>query len=286
MKTITEFSGFVLADALKKLVEISPKPVITKGPKKDLPKKTGIVIKPKAQAVEAAPAVETPESAAAASSSSETDATPSDITPTDITPTDIGMGEPVTEGAEVSVAPAETAADATPATEATPTAEPAAPVVDTAALMGEAFKMEGEKLGFFMNALEIAKRRPQHIKRIIVMSLNEGEKAPADTIEKDGKVYLMEHFFVPEAQKHLKKGKTFGKGGGKGGGKGKKFGDKKRSGGGGPGRGDSSDRPRGPRAPRDGAGPGRDGAQANSGKKPVITPKANAITPKNPPASS
>ena len=67
--------------------------------------------------------------------------------------------------------------------------------------------------------MEIVKRQPQHLKRVVVMTAGEGEKAPAGTVEKNGKHYLAEYFFVPKPKfDPRKKGDgrgRFGKGGGK-----------------------------------------------------------------------
>lgn len=95
--------------------------------------------------------------------------------------------------------------------------------------LGEAFKLEGEKLGYLMTAIDIASQNKEGLKRVLVMSLNEGEKPPA----KASKVEEM--YFVPEMhierqakQPHKDEGKggrhgrggKGGKGGGKGGGRG------------------------------------------------------------------
>lgn len=88
--------------------------------------------------------------------------------------------------------------------------------------MGETFKLEGDKLKHFLNALDVAGQSGQNLKRVMVVSLNEGEAAPAKAVK------VEEHYYVPEmlitaapAPKADSKGGKFGgRGGGKGGGKG------------------------------------------------------------------
>lgn len=58
--------------------------------------------------------------------------------------------------------------------------------------IGEAFKFEGDKLKHFVNALEVAGQNTEVLKRVVVMSLNEGEKAPAKAIQ------VEEFHYVPE----------------------------------------------------------------------------------------
>ncbi len=64
--------------------------------------------------------------------------------------------------------------------------------------MGEKFKMEGDKLKHFITAIEVANQNQDRLSRILVASLNEGEKIPpkAEKIE--------EHYYIPEFQVDLK----------------------------------------------------------------------------------
>ena len=62
------------------------------------------------------------------------------------------------------------------------------------AKLGELTKLEGEKLGWFLNALNLVKGNRGNLKRVIVMQANEGEKAPSDAKEIDGKHYTIEFF--------------------------------------------------------------------------------------------
>jgi hypothetical protein len=88
------------------------------------------------------------------------------------------------------------------------------------ASLGEAFKFEGDKLKHFIAALDVAAQNTQNLRRVLVVTLAEGEKVPARAAQ------VEEHYYVPEllvtaapkpAADH--KGGKGGKGrGGKGGG--------------------------------------------------------------------
>lgn len=60
------------------------------------------------------------------------------------------------------------------------------------ASLGESFKFEGEKLTHFVNALEVAGANSANLKRVVVMSLNEGEKAPAKAVQVEAFHYVPE----------------------------------------------------------------------------------------------
>lgn len=118
---------------------------------------------------------------------------------------------------------------------------------ETSQALAEAYKLEGDKLKHFTAALEVAKTRSDHLKRVIAFSIAEGEKAPAGSVEKEGTHYISEFFYVPETKKPHggRDGKKFGGKGGRGGkGKGKgggRGGDRDGRGGGG-GRGGPKDK--------------------------------------------
>lgn len=147
--------------------------------------------------------------------------------------------------AEISV---ESSVEETTAVEAAPT-EPApeAPSLETA--FTEAFKYEGDKLKFFINALDIAKKRPNGIKRVVVLTLAETDKAPAGAEKRDEHHYLVEYF--PQSAREAARaaqgrGDRNDRGGKRGGRDGKRGGGRD-----GKGRGDAGSRgPREPRAPR------------------------------------
>lgn len=91
--------------------------------------------------------------------------------------------------------------------------------------LGETFKMEGDKLKYFVNALEVAGQNPQNLKRVVVVSLNEGEAAPAKATQFEEMHYLAETISTAKYEAPAKPDKNArgGKGrGGKGGGDSKK----------------------------------------------------------------
>jgi hypothetical protein len=88
--------------------------------------------------------------------------------------------------------------------------------------LGEAFKFEGEKLTHFVNALDVvAQNNNNTLKRVVVMSLNEGEKAPAKAVQVEAFHYVPEFVatakpVVAEEAGHKGRGKG-PRGGGRGG---------------------------------------------------------------------
>ncbi len=85
---------------------------------------------------------------------------------------------------------------------------------ETQTSLGESFKFEGDKLKYFMSALEVAGQNPENLRRVLVISLNEGEQAPPKATK------VEEVYFVPEYQgtaKPVSQEKAQGKGGGRGG---------------------------------------------------------------------
>ncbi|MNL18829.1 hypothetical protein D3C87_1399940 [compost metagenome] len=88
--------------------------------------------------------------------------------------------------------------------------------------IGESFKMEGDKLKYFINALEVAGQNQKDLKRVYVISLNEGEKAPAKATQLEELHYVPEFLITakPAAPAADAKGGRGGKGGNRGGGRG------------------------------------------------------------------
>jgi hypothetical protein len=89
--------------------------------------------------------------------------------------------------------------------------------------LGEKFKLEGDKLKYFVNAVEVAGQNLEKLSRVLVVSLAEGETIPPKATKVD------EHHYVPEFQTDAKKiadQKAMPKGGA-GAGKGKGKGDRK-----------------------------------------------------------
>ncbi len=100
------------------------------------------------------------------------------------------------------------------------------------AAFGETTKLEGDKLTWAQAALEMVKTARGAVKRILVMSAAEGEKAPAGAVQKGDHWFSIEYFpeafrkSAPAADRDFggRDGKRGGKGGrgrdGKGGGRG------------------------------------------------------------------
>lgn len=64
--------------------------------------------------------------------------------------------------------------------------------------LGETFKLEGDKLKHFFNAIDVAIAHPEKLQRVLVVSLSEGEKAPQKATQ------VEEHYYVPEFVKEIK----------------------------------------------------------------------------------
>lgn len=158
------------------------------------------------------------------------------------------------------------------------------------AALGEALKLEGDKLSLMLAALEVAETRSDNIKRIVVFAAEEGKPGPKGAVQKEDKHFLAEYFFSPQAQP---RGPREGRDGGRGGRGGKKGRGGKRGGRGGrEGGGDRGPRREGapaeasregggggerrPRPRRGGGKPGEPGAKPNV--KPNVTPKTQAPT--------
>jgi hypothetical protein len=138
------------------------------------------------------------------------------------------------------------------------------------AALGEALKVEGDKLTYLLGALEATNEAIRDdFKRVIVASLGEGEKAPSGAKQVGDKYYTVEHYApafrkgAPEESRGFgKRGGRDGKGrGGKGGKRGERGGREGGRGGDRPGGGERGGRGgersaggRGPR-PAQAAGP-------------------------------
>ncbi|MGZ3686744.1 MAG: hypothetical protein ACXWP5_02335 [Bdellovibrionota bacterium] len=133
------------------------------------------------------------------------------------------------------------------------------------AALGEALKVEGDKLTHLMNGLELVGTKHGDLKRVVVFTLAEGEKPPAQAQQKGENWYLVEYYPSLEKPRNAGgprdgKGRDGKRGGGKGG----------KGGRGGPGRG-------GDRAAGGPGGPGGGG-----GRRPPRPPQANAGGPAKP----
>ncbi len=79
--------------------------------------------------------------------------------------------------------------------------------------LGEAFKLEGEKLTCFVNALEVASANTQNLKRVLIVRLNEGETAPIKSTKVEELYYVPEFLNLAPATKAAPES---GRGGGRG----------------------------------------------------------------------
>lgn len=95
--------------------------------------------------------------------------------------------------------------------------------------LGETFKLEGDRLKYFVGAIDVAGKNTENLKRVVVLSLGEGEAAPQKAIQIEEMHYLPEFYTQvgarpvgkPEAQGRGGRGAGGGGGrGGPGGGKG------------------------------------------------------------------
>lgn len=89
--------------------------------------------------------------------------------------------------------------------------------------LGETFKYEGDKLNYFVNAVDVAANNPENLKRVLVMQPAEGETSTPKAVK------VGEHFYVPEflilsapKPKEDSKGRKGGRGGRDGGKRGPK----------------------------------------------------------------
>lgn len=89
--------------------------------------------------------------------------------------------------------------------------------------LGEKYKYEGEKLTHLTNALEVASQNTENLKRVLVVSLNEGEKAPAKAVQVEAFHYVPDFVVVARPAQQESKDARGGRGGkGRGGGGGKR----------------------------------------------------------------
>jgi hypothetical protein len=74
------------------------------------------------------------------------------------------------------------------------------------ASIGESFKLEGDKLKYFMNAIDVANTHKENLKRVLVVSLNEGEATPAKAVKVDELYYIPEPLVTARPPTDPKKG--------------------------------------------------------------------------------
>jgi hypothetical protein len=70
--------------------------------------------------------------------------------------------------------------------------------------IGESFKMDGDKLKHFMNAMEVAEKNREKLSRVQVFALNEGEAAPEAAVKLEESYYLPDFASGPSAVKTKK----------------------------------------------------------------------------------
>ena len=86
--------------------------------------------------------------------------------------------------------------------------------------LGEALKLEGDKLKWLLSALEVVEGREGSLKRVVVYAVEEGKTAPSGAVQKEDKHFLAEYFYVPQKQERKgREGRDGDKRGGKRGGK-------------------------------------------------------------------
>ena len=93
------------------------------------------------------------------------------------------------------------------------------------AALGEKYKFEGDKLKYFINALDVASKENGILKRVIVVSLGEGEAAPAKATQVEEMHYVAD---ILNTAKPAPAEKSDGRGGPRGKGRGGRGGDSKK----------------------------------------------------------
>ncbi len=95
------------------------------------------------------------------------------------------------------------------------------------AAIGEQFKLEGDKLKYFSNALDVANQNTDKLVRVMVVTVGEGENPPVKATKVEEHYYIPEYPAAPKpAEQKDSKG---GKGGRRGGGGGREGGKPKGS---------------------------------------------------------
>jgi hypothetical protein len=90
---------------------------------------------------------------------------------------------------------------------------------DVQAALGESFKFEGDKLKHFVQALEVGALHSENLKRVVVMTLAEGETVPAKATKVEETHYVPE-FLILTKHSVAQQAGTANKGGGRGKGRG------------------------------------------------------------------
>ncbi len=88
--------------------------------------------------------------------------------------------------------------------------------------IGATFKLEGDKLKYFMGAIDVAGKNIENLKRVVVISLAEGEVAPPKAVQVEEMHFIPEFYAaigskpVPRAEAPHGRGGRGGRGGGRG----------------------------------------------------------------------
>jgi hypothetical protein len=88
------------------------------------------------------------------------------------------------------------------------------------ASLGQTFKLEGDRLKYFLGALDVAGKNTENLKRVVVVSLGEGETAPQKAIQIEETHYIPE-FYQQVGAKPVGRPEPQGRGGRSGGGGGR-----------------------------------------------------------------
>lgn len=88
--------------------------------------------------------------------------------------------------------------------------------------LGTTYKFEGEKLSYFITALDVAEANANDLKRVLVVRLAEGEKAPSNAVQAEDIAIYPEALVQIRAPKAKDDGKRGGGRGGRGGDRGGK----------------------------------------------------------------
>lgn len=83
---------------------------------------------------------------------------------------------------------------------------------EISASIGETFKYEGDKLKHFINSLDVAGANAEGLKRVMVVTLTEGETAPPKATKVEETTYIPEFLITTAPTKTAEQGKgKFGK---------------------------------------------------------------------------
>ncbi len=94
-------------------------------------------------------------------------------------------------------------------TQAALTAEGKTPE-EVQASLATSFKLEGDKLKYFINSLEVAGKNVDNLKRVLVVSLAEGETVPNKSSKVEELHYVPEFYVEARTQQPAKAGGKFG----------------------------------------------------------------------------